>query len=116
MSAWSARQFAAVGAVVFVALVVIVFLLPGEEPNFDEDAQSMASFFNDKHDRVLVATILMGIALLVFLWVVSELCRALGDVGYRELTWATALGGAVTAAVLAVCVGGFGGAAQIAGT
>ena len=116
MSAWSARQFAAVGAVVFVALAVIAFLIPGNEPNFDEDAQSMADFFNDKHDRVLVATILLGIALLVFLWVVGELCRALGDVGYRELTWATALGAAVTAAILAVCTAAFGGAAQIAAT
>jgi hypothetical protein len=116
MSAWSARRIAGAGAIAFVALAVVAFLLAGESPAFDDDAQTMVDYFQDKHDRVLVSTILIGAALFVFIWVIGELCRMLGDAGYRELAWVSALGGAVTTTILAVCLALFGASAQIAVT
>lgn len=113
MSGWTERRLAAVGAVVFVVLGV-VGLVPREPPKANGSAAAVVRFFVLHHRAVLAGTVLMGIALVVFIGVMAQLLLLLRDAGQAGLAAVVAIGATATVAILAVGVSLHGALARVA--
>jgi hypothetical protein len=112
----SIRRQAAVGALAFVVLILIAFLIPGSPPKFQDSSAKVASFFHNHHKAVLISLVLFGISMPIFIGVIAQLCRTLSDAGHADLTAAIGLGAAAMVAILTAGIGIYAGLAQVATT
>jgi hypothetical protein len=112
----SARRQVAVGALAFVVLILVAFLVPGTPPKFNASSAKIASFFHDHHKAVLISIVLFGIAMPIFIAVISQLCRTLSDAGQADLVWPIGVGAAAFVAILTTGIGIYAGLAQVATT
>jgi hypothetical protein len=113
MGPWSARQLAALGAVVATALYIVGFGLFGSSPKFSADPTKIIGYFHDHHKRVLVAVVLIEIATAPLIALLAQLAVILRDAGSRAEAAVVGIGGAAAAGSLAVGIALYGGLAQL---
>lgn len=112
-------KLAAAGGILGVVLFVVAGIVYGSPPGVDEDATSVASFFDDHRDRVLCTVFLQGLGVLAILWFVAALVQTMREAGEQRLATAAfgsfllafSLGGtaALSRATLAYSVADEGG-------
>ena len=100
------ERWGALGGILFVILVVVSALLPGDPPKTGDSTAEMAKFIADKGDQLRVAGYLGAVAIVPFFWFLGSLWRFLrrDEGGAPRLAVMAALGG-----VFAVTVGAIGG-------
>jgi uncharacterized membrane protein YhaH (DUF805 family) len=54
--------------IVFVVFFVIAYVIYGVQPKVGASADSLASFYDGDRKRILMATTLFGVAVLLLLW------------------------------------------------
>jgi hypothetical protein len=114
MSEWSARQLAALGAVLATVLLIVGFLLPGNPPKFDADGTKIVNYFHSHHGRLLASVLIVEAGIALLTGVLAYLSIVLRGGAERMLAAAVGIGGAAMAAALAVGYGLYGGLAQLA--
>jgi len=114
MGPWSARQLAALGAVVATVLFIVGFGLFGSPPKFAADPTKIIGYFHDHHKRVLVGVVLIEIGAALLIALLAQLALILRDAGSRAEAAVVGIGGAAATGALAVGVGLYGGLAQLA--
>jgi hypothetical protein len=88
---WGAERAAAYTGVVFVVLFVVGFFTGGNPPDLSDSKQRWTLWFAANHRRELGSAILVGIALVAFVWFLGSVWAALRDTGEPRLA-AVALG------------------------
>ena len=82
----------------FIVFFVIAYFFYGYQPPIGAPADALTAFYDGSRNRILIATVLAGMAVLNLLWFVAALRSTLADAGQDG--W----GAAVTAASAAVAV------------
>lgn len=88
--------------VVFAVLALAAFLIFGDAPGIDDDAETVAEFYRDNAGRVLTAVTIFGVAFVPLFWFVGAIANALRVSGESRLAATTI--GLVAAAVAAQLV------------
>ncbi len=97
-SSW--ERLAPLAGPLFVVLAVVAFALGGETPDTDASASKWVSFYTDNRTREIVASVVLAIAVLFFMWFAGSLRARLRAVeGSPGRLSNTAFGGAVVYAV-----------------
>ena len=65
----------------FLAFFVIAYFLYGYQPPVGATAEALAAFYDGNRTRILIATVISGLAVLNFLWFAAALRTALADAG-----------------------------------
>jgi len=109
----------------FVVLFVIACFIYGDQPGAGSSSGTLASFYDGHRLRILVATFILGMAVLNLLWfaaAIRDVLRAAGQDGWGSAVTASsgALGGVLFVlmaggAALAYRVGGTGNEAVLSG-
>jgi hypothetical protein len=109
----------------FVALFVIAYVIYGSQPKIGASAGKLVSFYDGDRTRILIATVLFGLAILNLMWFAAALASVLRDAGQggwgSAATAASAALGAVffvliiVGAALAYSVAGSGDTALTSG-
>src|SRR5260370_24117198 len=81
------RQFRSSG-ISFAVLFIIGYVISGSQPQVGASAAELVSFYDGHHTRILIATVILGFAILCLLWFAAALSSVLRDAG--QGTWATA--------------------------
>jgi hypothetical protein len=102
MGGMSGRRQAAVGAFAVVALWLIGFFLSGKPPRFGDPPEKVVDYYSSHHKQVLIAVILVGIGIAVFLLVISQLSLYLRGSGQRSLAPVVLVAGAAMMGLFAV--------------
>lgn len=115
------ERAAGAGGILFVVLVIVSAVLPGEPPSTSDPARDIAKYFTDNGDAIRQAAFLAMIATLPIVWWVAAvyrmLERATGNarlgvitvIGAAIATTAAGISAIVYAVVALVGVGGSGG-------
>jgi hypothetical protein len=114
MGAWSARQQAALGAVAAAVFLIVGFLLPGSPPNYAASPLEVVPFFEDNHKKVLIATVLVEIGVLLLIAVLAQLAMVLRAAGEATLAAVVGIAGAASVAILGSGIALFGALGQLA--
>ena len=81
----NAKQIGPLTGILFVALVIAAFVVGGETPTTDDSAQEIVSFYLDNDSEQSIASALLALACVAFLFFLGTLRRALraaaGDEG-----------------------------------
>jgi hypothetical protein len=96
---WGLERLAAYSGVVFVAMFVLGFLVGGNPPDLTASKERWTLWFAANHRRELAAAILIGVALVAFVWFLGSLWSALRGAGQPRLA-AVALASGLAAAGL----------------
>ncbi len=72
----------------FVVLFVIAWIIYGDQPKVGASADTLVSFYDGDRTRILIATVIMGLALLNLLWFAAAITSTLRDAGQGG--WGTA--------------------------
>jgi hypothetical protein len=99
MRRWGPERLAAYSGVLFVGLFVLGFLVAGNPPDLTAPEERWAFWFAQNHRRELAAAILVGVALVAFVWFLGSVWAALRAAGEPRLA-AVALGMGLAAAGL----------------
>jgi hypothetical protein len=62
------RRWDAATGIGFVVLALVGFVLPGEPPKSEDSSKEIVDFFVDKRDQLLAGSVLLFLALVLFLW------------------------------------------------
>jgi len=110
------ERWGALGGIVFVVLVVVTILLPGEPPGTGDPAGEVAKFIVDKGDELRWSAYISGVATIFLFWWLGSLWRLMRRLegGSPRLAVSTLAGG-VFASLLAVLAGITLGALPIIG-
>jgi hypothetical protein len=102
----------------FVVLFVIAWIIYGDQPKVGASAGKLVSFYDGDRTRILIATVILGLAVINLLWFAAALTSTLRDAGQggwgAAATAASAALGAVffllimVAAALAYSIAGSG--------
>ncbi len=76
------------GGIVSVVLFIIAYVIYGSQPKVGASAVELSSFYDGNRTRILIATIILGFAVLFLMWFAAALSTVLRDAG--QGTWATA--------------------------
>jgi hypothetical protein len=85
------ERWARLMGVVFAVLALAAFLIFGDGPKLEDDAEAVASFYRDNGGRVLTALTIFGFAFIPLFWFVGAFANALRMAGEGRLA-ATAIG------------------------
>ena len=103
----SAKQIGPLTGILFVALVVVAFIVGGETPGTDDSVQKVVSFYTDNDNEQMIAAVLLALgctAYLFFLGTLRQVLRRLpGDEG--GLSTVMLLGGLMQVAGLSLFAG-----------
>lgn len=103
----SAKQIGPLTGILFVAIVVVAFIVGGETPSTDDTAQKVVSFYTDNDSEQTIAAALLALGSVVYLFFLGALRQALrrapGDEG--GLSTVMLLGGVMQVAGLALFAG-----------
>jgi hypothetical protein len=80
----------------FVVIFIVAWIIFGDQPKLGASADKLVSFYDGDRTRILIATVLFGLAVLNLLWFAAAVSSALRDAGQGG--W----GAAVTAASAAL--------------
>ena len=72
----------------FVVLFVVAWIIYGDQPKVGASADKLVSFYDGDRTRILIATVIMGLALLNLLWFAAAITSTLRDAGQGG--WGTA--------------------------
>jgi hypothetical protein len=97
MASWLNQRNAAMGGILAMVLLVVGYFMTGQPPKFGASGASLMSYYNDHHRSLVIAMILTGIAIPLYLWFVAYLSTAVGGAQGT----AVALGGLLIAACAA---------------
>jgi hypothetical protein len=65
----------------FVVLFVVAFIIYGNQPKVGASGEKLVSFYDGDRTRILIATVIFGIAVLNLLWFAAALASTLRDAG-----------------------------------
>jgi hypothetical protein len=86
MSTWE-RNFLSNG-IVSALFFIIAYVIYGSQPQVGASAANLVSFYDDQSTRILIATVILGFAVLCLMWFAAALSTVLRDAG--QGIWATA--------------------------
>jgi hypothetical protein len=86
MFGWE-RIWRAIG-IVSVVLFIIAYVISGSQPKVGASAVELSSFYDGNRTRILMATVILGLAVLFLLWFAAALSGVIRDAG--QAVWATA--------------------------
>lgn len=91
----NAKQIGPLTGILFVVLVIVAFVVGGETPGTDDSAQTIVSFYVDNDSEQSVASALLALACVAFLFFLGSLRRTLRAVAGDEggLSTVAMLGG-----------------------
>jgi len=95
-------RLAAAGGIIGVVLFVIGIIILGTPPDIDDNAATVANFFEDNRDQVLWATFLQGLGVLAVIWFIGALGAAMRDAGEGRLAAVMGIAFAITVSIGAV--------------
>jgi hypothetical protein len=101
----------------FVVFFIIAYIVYGDQPKVGASADKLVSFYDGDRTRVLIATVIFGLAVLNLLWFAAAIASALRDAGQGG--WgsaATAASAALGAVFFVIIIVGAGLAYSIAGS
>lgn len=101
----------------FVALFIIAYVIYGNQPKVGASAGKLVSFYDGDRTRILIATVIFGLAILNLMWFAAALASALRDAGQGG--WgaaATAASAALGAVFFVLIIVGSALAYSIAGS
>ncbi|HEU5277818.1 MAG TPA: hypothetical protein VFU26_02830 [Gaiellaceae bacterium] len=102
MARWNWERLAASSGILFVVLFIVGFFIPGKPPSMSAGNTTWVHYILGNSREIKVGSILLGLALITFVWFAGSLAARLRDAGEPGLA-AIAFGGAVvTAAVFAI--------------
>ena len=109
----------------FVIFFVVAYVIYGSQPKVGASADTLVSFYDGDRTRILIATVIFGLATLNLLWFAAAITSTLRDVGLggwgaAATAASAALGGVffvliAVGAALAHSIGGSGNETLIAG-
>lgn len=105
------ERWAPASGIVFVGLMVVAFVLIGEPARYDDSGSSIAAWLAGNRRDLLLATILQGGGLLMFLWYLGSLGTRLREAGEARLGAVAFGAGIVVAGMAAVTIAVCGGLA-----
>jgi hypothetical protein len=65
----------------FVVLFIVAYIIYGSQPKVGASADKLVSFYDGDRTRILIATVIFGIAVLNLLWFAAALTSTLRDAG-----------------------------------
>jgi len=92
------ERFWRLGGIQFLGLLIVAYLAYGTQPHVGAAADTVAAFYQADRTRILIASVLGGLALLNLMWFAAALRTALADAGQdgwgaAATTSSAALGG-----------------------
>lgn len=96
------RRWGAVAAFATAVLWIVGFFISGKPPAFDAPAATVVDFFYSNHKTVLIASVLVAIGILLYLFALSQLRLVLRGAGHRSAATQVGLCAAGSAGLLAV--------------
>lgn len=111
--ATSMRRLAAIGAFVFVVLNIVCFALPGTPPDFSDGGVKIASFVQDKHQRLVIAVILLFVAAVILVGVLAQLVQMARDAGRDDSAAAIGIAGAAAVTLFSLGISFYATLTQI---
>lgn len=109
MGRWSADRLAAATGIAFVVLFIVSFLVGARPPDASDPNSEWVSYFLNHHRATLISAVLLGAAIMFFVWFVGSVAAALRTAGEQRLA-AVAFGGGVATAAVGTVVAGVQGA------
>jgi hypothetical protein len=97
MASWLNQRNAAMGGILAMVLLVVGNFIAGNPPKFNASSASIADFYSSHHRTLLIAAVLTGLAVPLYIWFVAYLAMAIDG----ALGTAIALGGILLAACAA---------------
>ena len=91
MNAESWERWSRGFGMLFVVMVIVAFVLFGDQPKVDDSAASVVSFYGDHHGRIAAASFLFILAFLALTWFVAALANSLRANGEGRLANAVVL-------------------------
>jgi hypothetical protein len=73
----------------FVVVFICAFLVFGDQPKLGDPVEDVVAFYDGDRGRVLTASFIFGVALLLFLWFVGAIANALREAGEGRLAATT---------------------------
>jgi hypothetical protein len=65
----------------FVVLFIIAWIIYGDQPKVGASAEKLVSFYDGDRTRILIATVIFGLAVLNLLWFAAAITSTLRDAG-----------------------------------
>ena len=109
MGRWSADRLAATSGIAFVVLFVVSFFTATKPPDSTDSNSEWVTYFLHHHRATLVSAVLIGAAVMFFIWFAGSVGAALRNAGEPRLA-AVAFGGGVVTAAVGIVIGGLQGA------
>ena len=103
MAHWTAERWAASSGIAFGIVLIVSNFLAGTPPHYNASSGTIVSFLNDHHRALVVASILGGALIVLFLWFIASFAGMYREAGQNRL--ATIMYGAVVATVALGAVG-----------
>src|ERR1700730_11159312 len=88
----------------FVILLIIAYFIYGDQPKVGSSPDAVASFYEGNRMRILIATFILGMAVLYLLWFAAAIRSALRDAGQDGWGAAVTASSAALGGVLFVLV------------
>lgn len=88
--------------IVFVVLFIVGFIVLGSQPGVNDSIQQIGSYYDGDRSRILTAGVILGIAMLFFIWFVGAVANALREAGEGRLAATTVVASAVFTALFFV--------------
>jgi hypothetical protein len=100
MAKWNWERIAAGSGVLFVALFVIAFFIPGTPPDLSDSNTKWVNYVHDNRRELKASAIVFGLALIAFIWFAGSLATRLRNAGEQRLA-GTAFGFSVATGTIA---------------
>ncbi len=101
-SRWSADRLAATSGIGFVVLFVVSFYTAPKPPSVSAANTDWVRYFVDNHRDTLAGGLILGLAVMLFIWFMGSLGAVLRTSGEQRLAAVAFGGGIVTAATASV--------------
>lgn len=98
------ERWAPASGILFVALLVIGTIVAGSPASYDDSGSSIATWLADNRRDLLIAAILQGAGLALFLWYLGSLAARLRDAGEARLATVAVGAGIVVAGLAAFTI------------
>jgi hypothetical protein len=109
MGKWSADRWAATSGIAFVVLFIVSFFTATKPPDSTDPNSQWVTYFLDHHRATLISAVLIGAAVMFFIWFAGSVGAALRNAGEPRLA-AVAFGGGVVTTAIGIVIGSVQGA------
>jgi hypothetical protein len=99
MGRWSADRLAATSGIAFVALFIVSFFVATKPPDSSDPNSQWVAYFLHHHRATLISAVLLGAAIMFFVWFSASVGAALRNAGEQRLAAVAFGGGVATAAI-----------------